>query len=131
MTKEDSRRDAGFSLYCLAINIGAFIAPLICGTLGEMIRLALRVHRRRLRHVDRSRHLSFRHATTAGRQCEPALRRAHPAAARRLRAPSPRSPSCSSPHTLYWTAQTQVWNSYPLWIKARVARGILRPDAFR
>src|SRR6185312_6456518 len=33
--KSDVRRDRGFSIYCLAINIGAFISPLVCGTLGE------------------------------------------------------------------------------------------------
>ncbi|MEI6093572.1 MAG: MFS transporter [bacterium] len=31
----DARRDSGFILTILAINIGAFFAPLICGTLGE------------------------------------------------------------------------------------------------
>jgi proton-dependent oligopeptide transporter, POT family len=33
--KNDPRRDSGFTLMFLAINIGAFIAPFICGTLGE------------------------------------------------------------------------------------------------
>lgn len=32
----DPRRDSAFSLYYLGINIGAFIAPLICGTVGEI-----------------------------------------------------------------------------------------------
>ncbi len=30
-----SRRDAGFSIFYMGINIGAFIGPLICGYLGE------------------------------------------------------------------------------------------------
>jgi len=34
--KSDARRDAGFSFYSLGIKLGAFIAPLICGTLGEL-----------------------------------------------------------------------------------------------
>jgi len=34
--KDDTRRDSAFSLYCMAINVGAFIAPLVCGTLGEL-----------------------------------------------------------------------------------------------
>jgi POT family proton-dependent oligopeptide transporter len=34
--KADSRRDSAFSMYCLAINVGAFVAPLVCGTLGEL-----------------------------------------------------------------------------------------------
>jgi len=32
-----ARRDAGFSIFYMGINIGAFIAPLICGYLGENI----------------------------------------------------------------------------------------------
>jgi POT family proton-dependent oligopeptide transporter len=33
--REDTRRDAGFSLFYMGINLGAFIAPLICGWLGQ------------------------------------------------------------------------------------------------
>lgn len=32
-----SRRDAGFSIFYMGINVGAFIGPLICGYLGEGI----------------------------------------------------------------------------------------------
>jgi POT family proton-dependent oligopeptide transporter len=31
----DSRRDSGFSLFYMGINLGAFVAPLICGYLAE------------------------------------------------------------------------------------------------
>src|SRR5688572_24514292 len=34
-TREDVRRDAGFSLFYMGINLGAFIAPLVCGWLGQ------------------------------------------------------------------------------------------------
>lgn len=34
---EDQRRDAGFSIFYMGINLGAFIAPIICGYLGEKI----------------------------------------------------------------------------------------------
>ncbi|MGH9768054.1 MAG: peptide MFS transporter [Blastocatellia bacterium] len=34
---EDQRRDAGFSLFYVGINIGAFAAPLVCSFLGEKI----------------------------------------------------------------------------------------------
>jgi POT family proton-dependent oligopeptide transporter len=34
-TREDKRRDAGFSIFYMGINLGAFIAPLICGWLGQ------------------------------------------------------------------------------------------------
>lgn len=30
-----ARRDAGFSIYYMGINLGAFIGPFVCGTLGE------------------------------------------------------------------------------------------------
>jgi POT family proton-dependent oligopeptide transporter len=31
----DQRRDRGYSIFYVGINLGAFIAPLVCGTLGE------------------------------------------------------------------------------------------------
>ena len=34
---EDQRRDAGFSIFYMGINIGAFVAPLVCSFLGEKI----------------------------------------------------------------------------------------------
>jgi len=37
---DDNRRDAGFSIFYIGINMGAFLSPLICGTLAEG-RLAL------------------------------------------------------------------------------------------
>jgi POT family proton-dependent oligopeptide transporter len=36
-TENDARRDAGFSIYYMGINIGALISPLVCGYLGENI----------------------------------------------------------------------------------------------
>ena len=34
---EDARRDAGFSIFYVGINVGAFLAPLIVGTLGQEV----------------------------------------------------------------------------------------------
>jgi POT family proton-dependent oligopeptide transporter len=34
---QDARRDAGFSIFYMGINLGAFIAPLICGYLGQRV----------------------------------------------------------------------------------------------
>ena len=31
----DPRRDRAFSIFYVGINLGAFLAPLVCGTLGE------------------------------------------------------------------------------------------------
>jgi len=34
-TRDDVRRDAGFSVFYMGINLGAFISPLVCGWLGQ------------------------------------------------------------------------------------------------
>jgi len=36
-TPEDHRRDAGFSIFYMGINLGALLSPLVCGYLGENI----------------------------------------------------------------------------------------------
>ncbi|CAN5803389.1 peptide MFS transporter [soil metagenome] len=36
-SRDDSRRDAGFSIFYMGINLGAFIAPIVTGYLGESI----------------------------------------------------------------------------------------------
>ncbi|MEM9291942.1 MAG: peptide MFS transporter [Acidobacteriota bacterium] len=36
-SKDDTRRDAGFSIFYMGINIGALSAPLVCGYLGEEV----------------------------------------------------------------------------------------------
>jgi len=36
-SKEDQRRDAGFSIFYMGINMGAFFSPLVCGYLGQNI----------------------------------------------------------------------------------------------
>ena len=35
--ENDPRRDSGFSIFYMGINLGAFIAPLVCGYLGQRI----------------------------------------------------------------------------------------------
>src|SRR5690606_7136138 len=32
----DSRRDGGFTIFCMGINLGAFSSPLSCGLVGEL-----------------------------------------------------------------------------------------------
>src|SRR6185369_15642479 len=34
-SKDDPRRDAGFSIFYMGINLGAFLAPLVCGFLAQ------------------------------------------------------------------------------------------------
>jgi POT family proton-dependent oligopeptide transporter len=35
--EHDNRRDAGFTVFYMGINLGGFLAPLVCGTLGEKV----------------------------------------------------------------------------------------------
>jgi POT family proton-dependent oligopeptide transporter len=34
---EDQRRDAGFTIFFMGINLGSFLAPLVCGYLGQRV----------------------------------------------------------------------------------------------
>jgi proton-dependent oligopeptide transporter, POT family len=36
-SRDDERRDAGFSIFYMGINIGAMVSPLICGYLGQRV----------------------------------------------------------------------------------------------
>jgi POT family proton-dependent oligopeptide transporter len=36
-SQNDARRDAGYSIFYMGINTGAFVAPLICGYLGQRV----------------------------------------------------------------------------------------------
>jgi POT family proton-dependent oligopeptide transporter len=36
-SRDDHRRDAGFSIFYMGINLGAFVAPLVCGYLGQRV----------------------------------------------------------------------------------------------
>jgi POT family proton-dependent oligopeptide transporter len=121
--KDDTRRDTAFSLYCMSINVGAFLAPLVCGTLGELygwhygfgaagvgmlIGIAIYVHGREYLPVD---HI-------AGRGERVKLQRGDGRIIAALL-------TVLAITALYWTAQTQVWNTYPLWIRDRVDRELL------
>ncbi len=35
--ENDPRKDSGFTIFYMGINLGAFFAPLVCGTLGEVV----------------------------------------------------------------------------------------------
>lgn len=49
--KGDARLDGAFTIFYMGINLGAFLAPLVCSTLGKPgTGLALRIFRGRLRH---------------------------------------------------------------------------------
>ena len=85
----DSRRDRAYSIFYVGINIGAFLAPLVCGTLGEeagwrfgfgaagvgmLISTAIYLHALRLLPEDRP--LPRSSFASAPRQLDPAERQA-------------------------------------------------------
>ena len=55
--QNDPRRDGAYTIFYMGINLGAFFSPLVCGTLGETVRLALRLRRGGRGHGLRADHL--------------------------------------------------------------------------
>ncbi len=122
--RDDRRRDSAYTVYVTAINVGAFTAPLVCGTLGELY----------------SWHYGFAVAGfgmlisigiyLAGSRYLPSEQLG------RLREQGPRLQRGDGRilfallivlaiTSLFWTAQAQVWNVYPLWLRDFVDRGVL------
>lgn len=120
--KNDPRRDTAFSLYSMSINVGAFLAPLVCGTLGELY----------------GWHYGFGAAGVgmlagiviylSGRAYLPPDLIDRSAARPKLQHGDGRVIAALlgvlAITSLFWTAQTQVWNSYPLWVRDRVDRDL-------
>ena len=119
---DDRRRDSAYTVYVTAINIGAFVAPLVCGTLGELY----------------SWHYGFAAAgfgmligiaiyLTGSRYLPPEVVRADRADRPRLQPGDGRVLVALfvllAITSLFWTAQAQVWNVYPLWLRDFVDRG--------
>ncbi|MEM8985315.1 MAG: peptide MFS transporter [Pseudomonadota bacterium] len=122
--KTDQRRDTAFSLYVMSINVGAFVAPLVCGTLGELygwhygfgvagvgMIVGLMIYLIGSGHLPKERNLKDKAVRPRLQQGDGVVI----AAIILMLAIT----------ALYWTAQTQVWNTYPLWIKGRVDREVL------
>ncbi len=121
--KDDPRRDRAFSLYYLGVNFGAFLAPLVCGTLGEVYGwhygftvAGLGMAMGLVVYIAGRRHLPAEPRVRDGARVPlyPAERGAVLGLATVL-----------ALVTLFWIAQTQVWNSYPLWLQARLDREVL------
>jgi len=122
--REDQRRDSAFSIYSVAINVGATVAPLICGTLGELygwhygfgaagigMLVGIVIYLSGLRHM-------------------PVDRASDAAAGRPRLAPGDGKVIGAILvlfliAALFWSTQSQVWNTYPLWIKGEVDRLVL------
>ena len=117
----DRRRDGAYTVYFTAINVGAFVAPLVCGTLGELY----------------SWHYGFAAAgvgmligiviyLAGARYLPPEAVRLHQRERPRLQPGDGRVLIALSVliaiTALFWTAQAQVWNVYPLWVRDFVDR---------
>jgi POT family proton-dependent oligopeptide transporter len=119
---ETGRRDRAFSLYYLGVNLGAFAGPLVCGTLGEIY----------------GWHYGFTAAgvgMAAGLLVYLSGRRWLPQASRTARGNGPKLHAGDGKiiaalvvvlflTTLFWIAQSQVWDTYPLWLRDRVDRSV-------
>ena len=64
-TREDPRRDAGFSIFYLGINLGAFFGPLLTGLLQTTLGFHWGFGARRGRHGDRADPVRVRTQTPA------------------------------------------------------------------
>lgn len=121
--KSDQRRDSAFSIYNVAINLGATVAPLVCGTLGELygwhygfglagvgmlVGTGIYLKGRRYLPPDEVRIKTVQRA-----RLQPGEYKTMAAIIVLILIAS-----------LFWATQAQVWNSYPLWVKDRVARDL-------
>jgi POT family proton-dependent oligopeptide transporter len=120
--RDDRRRDRAYTVYVTAINVGAFVAPLVCGTLGELygwhygfgvagvgmlVGIAIYVSgRRHLPPDDLARDRPHaRLAPGDGRVIVGLL-------------------VLLAITSVFWTVQAQIWNVYPLWLRDYVDRGL-------
>jgi len=116
---EDRRRDGGYTIYFTAINVGAFIAPLICGTLGEIygwhygfgaagigMIVGIFIYLKGLRYLN-----------------DPPLKRGQREKVR-LDGREWQVVAALSVliliTSLFWTVQSQIWSTYPLWVRGYV-----------
>jgi proton-dependent oligopeptide transporter, POT family len=122
----DHRRDSAYSIFYVGINVGAFLAPLVCGTLGEKVGF----------------HYGF--AAAGVGMCiglciylyalpllpsdEPHGRREQSAAQAPLTSDQWRAIAALLvlfiPNTLFWATYEQIGNTTILWIDDNVDRGI-------
>ncbi len=123
--KGDQRLDSAYSIYTIAVIVGAFAAPLVCGTLGEIygwhygfgvagigMVIGIMIYLSGRHHLPEDKIVASKNKQDAKLQKGDGRLIASILLLLAITA-------------LFWTAQTQVWNTYPLWIKARVDREIL------
>jgi len=120
--KDDRRRDGAYTVYVTAINVGAFVAPLVCGTLGELygwhygfgaagVGMLFGI----VIYVSGLRHLPAETIASAERRAR--LARGDGSVLFAIL-------TLLVITSLYWTVQAQIWNVYPLWLRDHVDRGL-------
>ena len=112
----DGRRDRAYSIFYVGISIGALLAPLVCGALAVVVRLALRLRGGGRRHADQPR----RSISPGSARCRRTI----------CLAPAKRERIPLDPHerrnvlallgicalvTLFWAAFDQQGNTIVLW----------------
>ena len=122
----DPRRDRAYSIFYVGINVGAFLAPLVCGTLGEKagwhygfaaagvgmcIGLCIYLYALPLLPTDELHKVKAAHAERA-----PLTREQWRAIVALL--------ILFVPNTLFWASYEQMGNTTILWIDANVDRHI-------
>jgi POT family proton-dependent oligopeptide transporter len=118
----DRRRDGAYTVYVTAINVGAFIAPLVCGTLGEFygwhygfgaagvgMLVSIVIYLAGTRHLPEEVPISkIKRLPLSNSDVSKVLALSFLVAVT----------------VLFWTVQTQVWNVYPLWLRDDVDRSV-------
>ena len=118
-SQEDRRRGIAFQIYGSMVNLGAFLAPLITGALGQafgwrigfgfagfgmLLGLVIYLSGQGVLPADRPR---------SGRVKAPPLDPAERRTVGFLMALAPLV-------ALFWVAQSQIWNTYNLWVRDHV-----------
>jgi POT family proton-dependent oligopeptide transporter len=122
----DPRRDRAYSIFYVGINLGAFLAPLVCGTLGEELGwhygfaaagvgmlIGLAIYLRGLRELPPD---ELQKAKAARRDHEPLSKDEWRAIAALL--------VLFLPNTLFWAAYEQQGNTIALWADSYTARSV-------
>lgn len=123
-SKDDRRRDSAYTTYCTAINVGAFVAPLVCGTLGEFygwhygfgaagIGMLIGI----VIYLSGAKYLPVEGPVAARTAERP---RMQPGDLRKVIVIL----ILLAITALFWTVQTQVWNTYPIWVRDEVDRSL-------
>ncbi len=124
--ESDPRRDSAYSIFYVGINVGAFLAPLVCGTLGEEwgwhygfgaagvgMLIGLAIYLRGLRELPAD---ELQKAKAAHHERDPMTAKDWRAIVALL--------VLFIPNTLFWAAYEQQGNTIALWADAYTDRSI-------